>query len=58
VTGEWLSTGDVCDLLGVSTGCVKAMVADQALPCYRFGRVFRYKRTEVEAWVEQQRVHP
>lgn len=51
---EYLTLEDVATMLRVSKPTVKRAVAKQGLPALRLGtRVWRFKRADVEAWIER-----
>lgn len=52
---DWLSSDDVSAMLGVTLRTVHSLVRNHGLPAYRLGRVVRYRRSEVEEWLERQR---
>ncbi len=49
---EWLTRGQVAELLQVSNSTVRRWTDQGRLPAYRFAGVVRYKREEVEAMAE------
>ena len=55
-TDDSLSTPDTARLLGVTTRTVYRLVDAGGLPAYRFGRVIRFRRHEVDAFIETSRV--
>lgn len=51
---EFMTLEQVAKLLLVSKPTVKRAVAKQGLPALRLGvRVWRFKRADVEAWIER-----
>lgn len=50
-----LSTKEVAAKLGVHHKIVLRWVRNLSLPCFRFGKEFRFDESEVEAWVEKFR---
>jgi excisionase family DNA binding protein len=46
----------VADLLGLSPSYVRDLTRSGELPGFRIGRTLRYRRSEIEQWIEQQRV--
>jgi excisionase family DNA binding protein len=53
---EWLTLSDVAELLRVSAPTVRKAVREQGLPALKLGeRVWRFKRVDVEAWVERMK---
>lgn len=55
---EWMSSGDAADYLGVGVRTLYKFIDDGDLPGYRFGRVIRLKRDEVDAFIESRRIQP
>ncbi len=54
----WLSTEDTARRLGLTTRTIYRFVDIGHLPAYRFGRVFRFKASDVDAFIERSRVEP
>ncbi len=54
----WLSTRDAAWLLGVTTRTLYRFIDDDDLPAYRFGRVLRVKRGDIERYVQEHRIEP
>ncbi len=51
---EYLTLDEVAEMLRVSKPTVKRVVREQGLPALKLGdRVWRFKRADVEAWVER-----
>lgn len=57
-TSEWLNTAGTAQLLGVTPRTVYTFVNDGSLPGYRFGRVIRFKRSDVLDFIEGCRIEP
>ena len=55
---EWLSTGDAADRLGINTRTLYRFIDTGEIPAYKFGRVFRVKAEDVDAFIEKSRVEP
>ena len=55
MNGErWLSVDDVAAYLGVRRGTVYKWVERLGLPARKVGRLLKFKRSEVDAWVERR----
>lgn len=48
---RWISVDEVCDFLGVSRDTIYSWIAQRRMPAHRIGRPWRFKRSEVDAWV-------
>ena len=52
---EFLDIHDLSELLGVKKSTLYSLVENGELPHYRIGRLIRFKRNEVERWMESNR---
>lgn len=50
---RWLSVGEIAEYLGISKDTVYAWIASKCLPGRRIGRLWKFKRSEVDEWVHQ-----
>src|SRR5262245_34883871 len=55
---EFLTAEGVAELLDVHPKTVAKLVTREQLPARRIGRSYRFRRTEVLAWLEQRAVRP
>ena len=54
----WMSTQEAARRLGVTPRTLYRFVDEGALPAYKMGRVFRLKRSDVDAYMEAARIAP
>jgi len=52
--GEIMTRSEVAELLRCSEPHVVALVEREALPAFRLGKLWRFKRSEVLAWCERR----
>lgn len=50
---RWLSVDEIGTYLGVSRDTVYAWISSRKLPAHRVGRLWKFKRDEVDAWVRE-----
>ena len=55
---RWLSTREACEELGITLRTLYRIIDEGQLPCYQFGRVYRIKADDVEAFLGSARVKP
>ena len=55
---RWLSTREACDELGITLRTLYRIIDEGKLSCYQFGRVYRLKTEDVEAFLSQAQVKP
>lgn len=55
---DWLSSGEAARRLGIATRTLYRLINDGQVPAYRFGRVIRLQRRDVEDYIERCRIEP
>jgi excisionase family DNA binding protein len=55
---EWVSTADAAESLGIALRTLYRLIDEGGLPAYKFGRVIRLMRADLDAYVESQRIEP
>jgi len=55
---QWMSTAEAARRLGITPRTLYRFIDEGQLPAYRFGRVIRLKRTEVDGFIENCRIEP
>ena len=48
---RWLSITEICKHLGVSNDTVYKWIEKQDMPAHRMGRLWKFKKDEVDGWV-------
>jgi excisionase family DNA binding protein len=48
---RWLSVDEIAKYLGISRDTVYTWIANKQLPGHRVGRLWKFKRAEVDEWV-------
>ena len=48
---RWLAISDICKYLGVSNDTVYKWIGKQDMPAHRMGRLWKFKKDEVDAWI-------
>ena len=54
---RWLSVDEIAQYLGVSRDTIYNWIATRGLPAHRVGRLWKFKREAVDAWVESGRAN-
>lgn len=49
---RWLSMTEICHHLGVSNDTVYKWIDKHAMPAHRMGRLWKFKKDEVDEWVK------
>jgi excisionase family DNA binding protein len=52
IEDRWLSVGEIGKYLGVSSDTVYRWIDKHAMPAHRMGRLWKFKKYEVDAWVK------
>lgn len=48
---RWLSVDEICIYLGVKRDTVYKWISDKKMPAHKIGRLWKFKRGEVDVWV-------
>lgn len=49
---RWVSVQEVADHLGVNKDTVYKWIESRGLPAHRLGRLWKFKISQVDAWIE------
>ena len=49
---RWLSVDEISEYLGVSKDTVYTWISAKGMPAHRVGRLWKFKRDEVDGWVK------
>lgn len=49
---RWLSVEEIAEYLGVSKDTVYTWIGTKSMPAHRLGRLWKFKRDEVDGWVK------
>ena len=52
IDDRWLSVDEICKYLGVSKDTVYRWIDRQGMPAHRLGRLWKFKKSEVDEWVK------
>jgi len=52
MTDRWLSVEDIAEHLGVSKDTIYAWITKRQMPAHKVGRLWKFQRAEVDAWVK------
>ena len=55
---QWMSTAEAAKRLGITPRTLYRFIDEGQLPAYRFGRVIRLKKAEVDGFIETCRIEP
>jgi excisionase family DNA binding protein len=50
---RWLSVDEITEYLGVSRDTIYNWISQKGLPAHRVGRLWKFKKEEVDGWVRQ-----
>ncbi|MBF0101468.1 MAG: helix-turn-helix domain-containing protein [Desulfobacterales bacterium] len=50
---RWLSVDEIGAYLGVKRDTIYKWVNDKGIPAHKIGRLWKFKRDEVDAWVRK-----
>lgn len=47
----WIGTKEIAEHLGVTVVTLRKWIASGKIPCHRVGKLWKFKASEVDAWV-------
>jgi excisionase family DNA binding protein len=50
---RWLSVEEIAAYLGIKRDTVYRWITDKRMPAHRMGRLWKFKRDEVDEWVRK-----
>lgn len=48
---RWLNTKEIAEHLGVTVETIRKWIKTEKIPCHRVGKLWKFKVSEVDAWV-------
>jgi excisionase family DNA binding protein len=55
---QWMSTAEAARHLGLTTRTLYRLIDEGEIPAYKFGRVIRLQRGDVDAFIASARIEP
>jgi excisionase family DNA binding protein len=52
IDDRWLSVDEIGSYLGIKRDTVYKWIAEKQMPAHRLGRLWKFRRKEVDAWIE------
>ena len=49
---RWVSSKEAAEHLGVNKDTLQRWINNQAIPCHRVGRLWKFRLSEIDNWVE------
>ena len=53
---EFLNIHEISEYLGIKPSTIYAMVEAKKIPHYKIGRLIRFKKSEIDFWMETQKM--
>jgi len=51
IAEPWIGTKEIAEHLGVTVVTVRKWIASGKIPCYRVGKLWKFKASEVDEWI-------
>lgn len=51
IEDRWLSISEICKHLGISSDTVYKWIEKKGMPAHKIGRLWKFKKDEVDDWV-------
>jgi putative transcriptional regulator len=51
-TEKWVSLEEIAEHMGLSKDTIRNYIKKQQMPYYRIGKQYKFKISEIDAWIE------
>tara|TARA_R110001599_G_scaffold12658_4_gene59099 strand:- start:9451 stop:9636 length:186 start_codon:yes stop_codon:yes gene_type:complete len=51
IEDRWLSMSEICKHLGISSDTAYKWIEKKGMPAHKIGRLWKFKKDEVDGWV-------
>lgn len=51
INEPWVSTKEIGEHLGVTKDTIHKWIKAETVPCFRVGKLWKFKKSEVDAWI-------
>ena len=52
IQNRWISVDEIASYLGIKRDTVYKWIADKKMPAHRLGRLWKFKKNEVDEWIK------
>lgn len=52
INEPWVSTKEIAEHLGVTKDTIHKWIKTETIPCSRAGKLWKFKKSEVDEWVK------
>ncbi len=52
IRDNYINIDEAADYLGVKPATIRTWIKSRSLPAHRVGKLWKFKRSEIDAWVE------
>lgn len=49
---KWVSLEEIADHMGISKDTIRNYIKKEQIPYYRIGKQYKFKISEIDAWIE------
>ena len=51
ISAPWLGTKEIAEHFGITVVTVRKWITAKRIPCHRVGKLWKFKVSEVDAWI-------
>ena len=52
---KWIGLEEAAEYLGVKSVTLRKWIKEKKVPCHKIGKLWKFKKTEIDEWVESGR---
>lgn len=53
---RWVSSKEIAEHLGINKDTLQRWINNQTIPCHRVGRLWKFKISEIDEWIQNGRI--
>ncbi len=51
---RWFSSKEIAQYIGINKDTLQRWITDGKIPCHRVGRLWKFKISEIDAWIKSK----
>ena len=52
---KWIGLDEAAEYLGIKSVTLRKWIKEQKIPCHKIGKLWKFKKAEIDEWVQSGR---
>lgn len=52
---KWIGLEEAAEYLGIKSVTLRKWIKEKKIPCHKIGKLWKFKKTEIDEWIESGR---